>query len=213
MKKSCIITSLLLALSLLSCDRIMSGPSPQKGFLQIAFESQSSRAITEIPDTNLFMIEISEESGKSIFSGIYSSLPKQMKLLPGDYTISAISRKFSEPLFDAQQFGDYQTFTIESGVISAVHLSCAQLNAGVRLQTGINFRAEYPDGTFYLHSATGSCSTVTAKSAQDISNRSGVAGILLWRQYKHTAYTRTRSARYSSCGIDAGNNIKEVSYR
>jgi len=212
MKKSCIISSLLLALSFLSCDRIMSGPPSGKGFLQLAFEPPSSRTMTEIPDTNLFMVEIAGASGKSVFSGIYSSLPEQMELQPGDYTVSAISRKFSEPLFDAQQFGDYQTFTIESGVISAVHLSCSQLNAGVRLQTGINFRAEYPDGTFYLHSAAGSLVYAYGEKRTGYFKPGPV-----WLEFSYGGNTSTLLTRELAAReililrIDAGNNIKEVS--
>jgi hypothetical protein len=133
-------------------------------------------------------------------------------LQPGDYSISAISRKFSEALFDAPQFGDYQTFTIESGVVSAVHLSCAQQNAGVRLQTGLNLRADYPDGIFYLHSPSGSLVYSYGEKRTGYFKPGPVWLDFCYGGNVSTLLTRKLSAReLLVLRIDSGSNIKEVS--
>lgn len=145
----------LLVAGLASCDQIISAPVAEPGYLQLSFEAPSSKAPEEIPDTNLFLLSIEDDSGRSVFRGAYSSFPKELALAPGTYSVSALSRDFSEPLFGAPQFGDEQDFVIESAAVSAVHLRCAQINAGVRLQTSKSFMAEYPDGLFYLRSSSG----------------------------------------------------------
>lgn len=169
-------SALLLQLLTSSCDSIISTPQAEPGILQISFDStspsfhlsSSSRttpydnptpsleAISAIPDTNSFLVEILTEDLQIVYSGTYGRLPKQMELAPGKYTINAVSRQLSEPLFDAPQYGDFQTVIIRSEEISAVHLACCQQNSALRIQTDKAFIAEYPGGTFYVHSSAGS---------------------------------------------------------
>ena len=140
--------------ALLACDRIVSEPEKEPGLLTFSFATTESRAAGEIPDTNSFLLSIRGKSG-TVWSGIYGDAPRSLELSPGDYTVEAVSRVFVEPLFDAPQYGDVQSFAVESGKVTAAHLSCAQLNASVRLHQTAQFIADYPDGTFYIQSSTG----------------------------------------------------------
>jgi len=81
---------------------------------------------------------------------------RELELAPGKYVVKAVSRVFTDPLFDAPQFGDEQEVVVYSDVVTGVHLECSQTNAGIRLQPTRPFIAENEGGMFYVHSASGS---------------------------------------------------------
>ena len=140
-----------------ACDRVVSGPAALPGVLRLSMEAPAGvKGSSEIPDTNLFILTVTDASGKSVYSGAYSSAPREMELTPGKYTVKAVSRVFSDPLFDAPQFGDEQEAAVYSDVVTGVHLECSQMNAGIRLQPARLFIAENEGGMFYVHSASGS---------------------------------------------------------
>ena len=140
-----------------ACDRVVSEPVAAPGILHLSMDAPAEvKGASELPDTNLFILTITDASGKSVFSGAYASAPKDMEVAPGSYTVKAVSRIFSDPLFSAPQFGDAQEVTVCSDVVTGVHLECTQMNAGVRLQPERLFMAENEGGMFYVHSASGS---------------------------------------------------------
>lgn len=138
----------------ISCDRVISVPEPVPGILSLSFSADATRA-GEIPDTNSFILNIIDDGGDTVWAGIYADAPKELSLKPGEYSVEAVSRTFMEPLFEAPQYGDRRTVDIESGKVAAVHLSCTQLNSAVRLVQTPQFIADYPGGTFYVQSASG----------------------------------------------------------
>ncbi len=137
--------------ALVACDRVVQGPEPENGTMVISFIG--TRA--EIPDTNEFLLSIKDAKGNSCYSGKYAAAPEKLELAPGSYTVRAVSREFKEPLFESPQYGDEQVVVVESGKVVAVHLACAQMNAGLRLRLGETFLVNYPGGTLYAKSATG----------------------------------------------------------
>ena len=144
----------LAAAALLACDRIVSSPDPQPGTLTLSFVDASSKG-AEIPDTNSFILSIRDDGDDTVWSGLYANAPKELSLPVGEYTVEAVSRTFTGPVFDSPQYGDRQTVEIVPGKISAVHLSCAMLNSAVRLQFTDQFIADYPGGNMYVKSAAG----------------------------------------------------------
>ncbi|MBQ3711301.1 MAG: DUF4493 domain-containing protein [Bacteroidales bacterium] len=144
----------LVATTLLACDRIVSSPDPEPGTLSISFVDASSKG-AEIPDTNSFILSIRDDGDGPVWTGLFADAPKELSLPSGEYTVEAVSRAFTGPVFDSPQYGDRQTVEILPGRISAVHLSCAMLNSAVRLQFSEQFVADYPGGNLYVKSAEG----------------------------------------------------------
>lgn len=137
--------------ALVACDRVVQGPDALNGTMVISFIS--TRA--EVPDTNEFLLSVTDAGGKAYYSGKYGAAPEKLDLAPGSYTVRAVSREFKEPLFESPQYGDEQVVVVESGKVVAVHLACAQMNAGLKLRLGETFLVNYPGGTLYAKSPTG----------------------------------------------------------
>lgn len=142
------------AAALLACDRIVSSPDPQPGTLTLSFIDASSKG-AEIPDTNSFILSIRDDGDGTVWTGLYADAPKELSLPSGEYTVEAVSRTFTGPVFDSPQYGDRQTVEIFPDRITAVHLSCAMFNSAVRLQFSEQFIADYPDGNMYVKSSAG----------------------------------------------------------
>ncbi|MBO4475761.1 MAG: DUF4493 domain-containing protein [Bacteroidales bacterium] len=156
MKK--IIATLLAATSLLavaSCESLMQTFSRQ-GTLQIRFADgtvPSTRAA--FPDTNDFILTITDSNGQSIFDGLYGAVEENMQLDEGTYTVSARNCDFSAPLFDTPQYGDTQVASIKAGKTTVVTLACVQLNSGIRLRIDPSFLTTYPNAVLYLKASSG----------------------------------------------------------
>ena len=144
----------LAAAALLACDRVVSSPDPEPGVLKLSFINYSSKS-SDIPDTNSFILSIRDDGDSPVWTGFYADAPKELSLAPGEYTVEAVSRSFTGPVFEAPQYGDRQTVDIVPGKISAAHLNCTMLNSAVRLQFTDQFIADYPGGNMYIKSAAG----------------------------------------------------------
>ncbi len=112
----------------------------------------STRALHEIPDTDAFILKVSDASGKTLYEGAYGASPEALLVDPGTYTVRVVSAEFQAPAFDAPQFGDEQAVLVSSGARTVVRLNCTQRNAGLRLLPDASFRSAYPDGRFQLSS-------------------------------------------------------------
>ncbi len=139
-----------------SCDDFMKSFGLQ-GTLQIRFADgtvPSTRAAA-FPDTNDFILSVTDEKGNEVYSGNYGGIKDKLPLNEGVYTVTAISCEFSAPLFDTPQYGDTQVATIKAGRNTVVTLTCVQMNAGIRLKIAPEFKAAYPASNLYLKSAAG----------------------------------------------------------
>ena len=139
-----------------SCDDFMQSFGRQ-GELQIRFTETTlpgTRA-SALPDTNQFIINITNSKGESIYEGFYGALKEKFELDEGNYTIVAKSCEFSAPLFNSPQYGDTQVAAIKPGKTTIVTLSCSQINSGVRLQISQGFISSYPNAVLYLKASSG----------------------------------------------------------
>ena len=137
-----------------SCNRLPDAGSP--GYLSWNFAEQlAARSISEIPDTDSFILKIRNSSGTTLYEGLYGDSPESMALESGTYTVKVISREFSAPAFSSPQFGDEQVVVVQSGMATKVNLHCTQLNSGLRLRVTGKFRERYPSG-YLLAESSGS---------------------------------------------------------
>ena len=148
----------LLLPALAACE--MLGESPQKkGELRVAFgdlPSAETRAAMEMPDTNDFLLYVTDSKGEIIYEGSYIEAPESVIVKEGSYTVKALSRAFNKPEFSAPQYGDEQVVIVNAEETVSVKLICSQLNSGVRLKISPDFLTSYPDASLVLKSEEGS---------------------------------------------------------
>ena len=138
-----------------SCEALMQ-PFGRQGILQIRFADgtlPSTRAA--FPDTNDFLLTVSDSKGKIIYEGTYGASQESFTLDEGTYTVNARSCEFSAPLFDSPQWGDTQVASVKAGKTTVVTLACVQLNSGIRLRIASTFITAYPGATLFLKSSAG----------------------------------------------------------
>ena len=142
-------------LALTSCQEIKQAFGRQ-GILRIRFAEGTVPATrSAFPDTNDFILTVTNSQGATVYDGKYGALDPEFKLDAGIYTVSARSCDFSAPLFDAPQYGDTQVAAVKDGKTTVVTLTCVQMNAGVRLKIDPEFLKAYPDAVLYLKASSG----------------------------------------------------------
>ena len=143
-----------------SCNLLFNSPEDVKGgirimFAQAGYPSTKASVNQAVPDTNSFILSVTDVSGNVIYHGTYGNAPETILADPGTYTIMAESCEFNEPLFDRPQYGDTQIVTVKSGETSTVILNCVQLNCGIKLNIKPDFLTRYPDGVLLVKSSAG----------------------------------------------------------
>lgn len=103
-----------------------------------------------IPDTNDFILTVSDQSGKTVYKGLYSEKPGVFELPAGVYDVSVLSSEFSAPAYDAPRFGDSRTVIVNPGETIGVAFLCTQLNSGIRFIFDNSFLSEYSSGYIML---------------------------------------------------------------
>ena len=106
----------------------------------------------EIPDTNDFILKVSDAQGKVLYEGAYGDSPESLLVSSGSYTVAVHSIEFTAPGFSRPVYGDEQVVVVKAGITVTVRLNCILENAGVRLQVAPDFLTSYPDGVLYLKS-------------------------------------------------------------
>ena len=104
----------------------------------------------EIPDTNDFILKVSDAGGKVLYEGAYGDSPESLLVDAGSYTVAVHSAEFTAPGFARPVYGDEQVVLVKAGASVTVRLNCILENAGVRLQVAPDFLTSYPDGVLYL---------------------------------------------------------------
>ena len=149
--------SSVLLLALAGCEMLGTQKSGE-GELRIAFaeeQDQITRAVSELPDTSDFLLEVTDSKGKIVYKGKYGDCPEVLAVSSGSYIVKAVSSEFEEPEFSAPQYGDEQCVVVPDGGVADVKLVCTQMNAGVKLRIAKNFLTECPDGVLFLKSDHG----------------------------------------------------------
>ena len=114
-----------------------------------------TKSSAEIPDTNDFILKVTDSAGKVLYEGAYGDSPEKLLVEPGTYSLCVRSAEFTRPEFDRPQYGDDQEVLVKGGESVHVKLMCSQVNSGVRLKTAPDFLTTYPDGVLFLKSAEG----------------------------------------------------------
>ena len=101
--------------------------------------SGTRASAAEIPDTNDFILKVSDAGGRILYEGAYGDSPESLLVDAGSYTVAVHS-------------GDEQVVVVKAGATVTVRLDCVLENAGVRLQVAPDFLTSYPDGVLFLKS-------------------------------------------------------------
>ncbi len=151
------VVSVLASMSLLPAACTKAGGD--YGQVRLRFEDGWSAAVrsyvTEMPDSNDFILEITGSDGQYVYRGAYGDAPEVVTAPTGSCMISVRSREFSAPEFSAPQYGDDQCIVVPSGGVVDVTLNCRQLNAGIVLDISPDFLTAYPSSWFYVCSDEG----------------------------------------------------------
>ena len=152
MKKAKTFSILLLALAAASCDDFGFLPDPPApGTLSWSIGTAPvTKGLSEIPDTNDFILTVKDAAGKVLYHGSYGDSPAILEVEPGSYTVKAMSGEFVTPAFGTPQYGDEQVVVVPEGKNVAVRLYCTLLNCGVKLKPSSDFLTSYPDGVLFL---------------------------------------------------------------
>lgn len=129
--------------------------NPESFAMAEAGGTKSGGGTKSVPDSNSFILTVTSQDGRTIYSGLFGDSPQTIFTQPGTYSVSAVSCIFQEPVFETPQYGDEQLVVVEAGKTSYVQLECAQTNAGMKILFSSAFRSNYPDGVLYLKSAQG----------------------------------------------------------
>lgn len=137
---------------LAACDDFGWGPEPlAPGILRWSLETPpATRAEAELPDTNDFLLTISDAQGHILYEGAYGDSPTSLQVDPGSYSLRIVSLIFTAPAFDQPQYGDEQLVVVPAGETVSVTLRCTLQNAGIRLRPAASFLTSYPDGVLSL---------------------------------------------------------------
>ncbi|MBO5979595.1 MAG: DUF4493 domain-containing protein [Bacteroidales bacterium] len=144
---------------MVACEILGDGPDSKKGELRMAFgdlPSEETRAAMEMPDTNDFILYVTDSEGKPIYEGTYNEAPESVIVQEGIYNVRVLSREFKTPDFSSPQYGDEQVVTVNAGDTVSIKFICSQVNSGVRLKISPDFLTVYPEAALVLKSGEGS---------------------------------------------------------
>ena len=148
------LVAFLSAIFWVSCNKFPTDKA--QGTLAWHFDpNMSTRSMTEMPDTDSFILQVRNSGGETLYDGSYSNSPETMLVNPGTYTLRVLSCEFVAPAFNSPQFGDEQVVVVQAGTNTKVVFNCTQLNSGLRLRTGNDFAAAYPQGRLFASSKDG----------------------------------------------------------
>lgn len=128
------------------------------GLIRVYFSdswSSLTRAELELPDTNDFILVVSDGAGKEIYSGPFGASPETFEVPSGSYMVSVRSCTFDAPAFSCPVFGDDRCVMVPEGGTVSVCLECMQVNSGIRLRIDPDFLTAYPDGVLFVGSDDG----------------------------------------------------------
>lgn len=186
------------ALSFQSCEYLMMDRKSSEGSLEISFSGNLDylcKSGPGVPDTNSFILSITDEAGASVYTGSYGSAPQTILTPEGTYYVRVRSCEFSTPVFDSPQYGDDQVVAVRAGASTRVKLECAQTNCGIRLKIDPAFLTDYPGAVFYLKSADGKLMYGYSEKRFAYFNPGGISLMLTGNGSDKTLFTRRLEAR------------------
>lgn len=196
----------LSALSLASCFNMF---QEQTGILRISFSNSATlatRTIDGLPDTEDFILSVTDADGKTIYEGRFGDSPEEFSVSPGSYTVTAVSCLFTEPEYDAPQFGDCQVVVVNSDETVSVRLECSQQNCGLKINVAESFRETFPEGWLYLESNDGILMHNYSESRTAYFNPGKVVVSVCEDGMNQTLFTRTLQAA-QMLSVNLSSNI------
>lgn len=133
-----------------SCNSDLDLPAGEICFSFGGIDNSDTKSGPEIPDTNDFILTVSDASGVVHFTGCYGSAPEYLSVPSGNYSIDVISHEFISPMFDAPLFGDSRVVLVSPGKRAKVKLECRRMNCGVKMNIAPEFPDLYPDASLFL---------------------------------------------------------------
>lgn len=126
-------------------------PEGSMGELQWVIDRNSiAKASGEIPDTNDFILTVTDSKGVVLYDGAYGDSPVKLSVPAGSYTIKIVSEVFTSPAFDRPVYGDEQVVLVNAGESATVVLNCTLVNCGIRLKIASDFLTSYPNGVLFV---------------------------------------------------------------
>lgn len=159
-----IVLLLAVAAALPSCKDGMKGDafisfklsSGYNDFYMSQIHSAEARSGTEgtvaLPDTNSFILTVTNSDGDPVYNGPYGERPDPMEVSAGSYDLSLRSVKFEAPAFSTPLFGDDRVVAVESGQTLSVAFGCSQLNCGMRLIFSESFTGKFWESDIIISS-------------------------------------------------------------
>ena len=141
-----------LVAGLAACDDFgFKAPEAGSGELRWVLDREGlTKAPSEIPDTNDFILTITDAGGSILYEGSYGDSPEYLPVGAGSYTLKVVSIAFTAPAFARPQYGDEQVVVVPAGESVTARLHCTLRNAGIRLRTAPDFLTSFPDGVLYV---------------------------------------------------------------
>lgn len=191
-----------LAVPAVSCSDLLAGDDAGQdnrtllswSFDYAPYAEAQTRADAEIPDTNAFLLTVTDAAGGILYDGTYGASPTQLFVSPGSYTVKVRSCDFVAPAFSRPLFGDEQVVLVQKNRTARVVLTCRQLNAGVRLRVGSEFLTNYPSSTLHLKSADGSLLYAYRENRMAYFHPGPVSLVMSTDGSDQTLYTRSLAA-------------------
>lgn len=133
---------------LFSCESVDVYESDGVVEFSLKMGTDSKSVVREIPDTNQFILKVTDQSGAIIYNGLYKDKPAEFTLKSGAYEVEVKSISFTVPEFEKPLYADSKLFLIESGKVTRLSLVCSQVNSGLRFEFSNAFRARFNE--YYL---------------------------------------------------------------
>ena len=141
-----------------ACFEALTGKNGGEGTLRIFFDGYSdfSTRAGGIPDTDDFILTVTDASDGCIYSGRFGDSPETLDVPAGAYTVSAVSAEFDSPAYERPQYGDTKVVVVAAGEVASVALTCSLQNCGLLLKAEKDFRKAFPDADIYMKDSSGS---------------------------------------------------------
>ena len=119
-------------LALAACESL-SWSEKGQGILSLNIQNDARVFVKATVPTADYEVVIATAQGQQVLSERYASLPEQIMLDPGKYKVSAVSEAIGAPAFEKPIYGAALDVTVEASVNNTVQMTCAQINAGLRI--------------------------------------------------------------------------------
>ena len=97
-----------------------------------------------IPDTNTFVLQITNAAGEYVYYGTYANRPTKISVPAGTYSLSVVSEEFDAPDWDSPVYGDAISVVVASGETVNVNFLCKMINTGLRIRMTDRYILKYP---------------------------------------------------------------------